>query len=104
MTNEQIIIDTAISLGIYDEEEIEEFLEKQGTLPLHTFAVWKTLGYVPKKGVHGYETRLWKRKTKKQDDTDKEKISEENRKDFYLTKAFLFDISQVEKIKEDKAC
>lgn len=99
MTNEQIIIDTAISLGLYDEEQIEEFLEEQGTLPLHTFAVWKSLGFVPKKGTHGYETRLWKHKTKKKDENEKEEISEDNKKDFYLTKAFLFDISQVERLK-----
>ena len=100
MTNEQIIIDTAVALGLYNESQIEEYLEEQGTLPLHTFAVWKSLGYAPKKGTHGYETRLWKRKNKKDKEADKdnEEISDENKRDFYLTKAFLFDISQVEKI------
>ena len=67
---------------------------------LHTFAMWKKLGYVVKKGEHALvETRLWKLKTKKTKIMEEdEEITESDDKRFFLAKAFLFGESQVEKI------
>lgn len=45
-----------------------------------------------KKGEHGLETRLWK-KTKPKKDSDDESH-------FFMCKAYLFKLSQVERIKE----
>ena len=61
-------------------------------IPLHTVQGWNSRGsYRVKKGEHGIETRLWKKKVAK--DTDK------NDKDqgFYLAKSYLFTSMQVEK-------
>ena len=72
------------------------------TEDLHTFAMWKKLGYMVKKGEHAVvETRLWKMRTKKtkekEEALDEEMVESENKK-FFLAKAFLFSESQVEKI------
>lgn len=70
------------------------------TEPVHTFAKWKSLGYVVKQGEHAlFETRLWKHTAKTtHDDETGEDVEKEN---MYMTKAFLFGESQVKKI-EDK--
>ncbi len=99
MNNEQIIMDAAIALGLYTEGEIENYAMKGESLPLHTYAVWKAKGMVPRKGVHGYEVRLWKkRKMKDMSEDSKEatnESSEVKKGEFFLTKAILFDKSQV---------
>lgn len=97
MNNEQMIVAAAIKYGLYTEEQIDKILEEQGTLPVHSFGIWKTLGFVPKKGSHGYEAYLWKKKTKKQPDEDEE-VTEDIKKDFVKVKTFLFDIRQVESL------
>lgn len=99
MNNEQLIVAAAIGHGLYSEEEVEEILEEQGTLPVHSFSIWKTLGFVPKKGSHGFEAYLWKKKQNKKTD-DKEDATEENKNDFVKVKTVLFDISQCEPMKE----
>ena len=69
------------------------------TEDLHTFAMWKKLGYIVKKGEHALvETRLWKLKTKKTKVEEDEEIAESENHRFFLAKAFLFGESQVEKI------
>ncbi len=47
-----------------------------------------------RKGERGIECKLWKKKTSKKDDEDKETSENE---DFYLTKSYLFSKDQVEK-------
>ena len=47
-----------------------------------------------RKGEHGLECRLWRKKTSKKIDNDKDP-SEDN--GFYLTKSYLFTKEQVEK-------
>lgn len=101
MSNEQIIYDEAIASGLYNEEELEQYIAEYGVLPLHTFNGWKALGYIPRKGTHCIiETRLWKHKEKKKEENESEDLVEENKDNFYLTKAFLFDISQVERLEK----
>lgn len=97
MTNEQIIADVAISRGIYTGEEIASFVNAGKDIPLHTFKGWTARGnYRIKPGEHGIETRLWKKKKKK--DEDNEELTD---RDFYLAKAFLFTKDQVEEVKEE---
>ena len=67
---------------------------------VHTFAKWKSLGYKVKKGEHAlFETQLWKHssRTKHNDETNED----EEKERMYMTKAFLFGESQVEKIEQD---
>lgn len=93
MTNEQIIADVAISAGIYTAEEIEAFIEEGKEIPLHTFKGWLSRGnYRVKAGEHGIETRLWKKKERKKSDSENE---EDDKRNFYLAKAFLFSENQV---------
>ena len=100
MNNEQIIQEAALSLGLYTEEEIEDYAMQGESLPFHTFTVWKSKCMVPKKGVHGYEVHLWKRRKKKEvSEEDPEVIDEtEDMKKgaYYKTKAILFNKDQVE--------
>lgn len=99
MTNEQIIAEIAISL--YGEEAVERMLEELGEIPLHTATVWQSRGFLIKKGEKGLETRLWKRRKRK--DSDKKSDSDEEQevptnRNFYLCKSFLFNAGQVMKM------
>lgn len=67
---------------------------------VHTFAKWKSLGYKVKQGEHAlFSTQLWKysKRTKHNDETNED----EEKESMYMTKAFLFGESQVEKIEEE---
>ena len=84
MTNEEIVANTKKQLGMGEFE------------PLHTFQKWKELGFKVKKGEHAIAcTKLWKPKQKKYKDDDGEEKVENN---FFLTKAYLFKLDQVERI------
>lgn len=95
MTNQQIIADIAIS--IYGEDAVTSMINNGEDIPLHTLKGWTARGdYKVKKGEHGIETRLWK-KRKKRENTE---TDEESDGEFYLTKAFLFRREQVETLEE----
>lgn len=84
MTNQEIIEKEKMMLGMSVIE------------PLHTFAKWKSLGFKVKKGEHAVcQTKLWKRKGKKVETDENEEIEINN---FYMTKAYLFTLKQVERI------
>ncbi len=99
MNNEQIIMQTALAHGLYTEEEIQDYLMQGKEIPLHTFAVWKSKGLVPKKGEHGIETRLWKKRKKIKISKDTEESTGQaedlSKGEYYLTKAYLFNRDQV---------
>ena len=101
MTNQQIIADIATS--IYGEDAVMTMLENGEDIPLHTVKGWAARGpFKVKKGEHGLETRLWKKRKKKdaaQDDEEKNAEGGTNR-DFYMAKSFLFRADQVEKVAE----
>ena len=101
VNNMEIIANEAVASGFFKKEEVEELLENGEDIPFHTYAIWKAAGFVPRAGVHGWECRLWRKKNKAKEETEEEKASEEERKrDFYLTKSFLFHVSQVKRIEE----
>lgn len=107
MTNAQIIADTVIAAGIYTKEEVEAYWSEGRELPVHTLMGWAARGRKlgreirVRKGEHGIETKLWKRKdSKKAEDGDEQ--GEEDGK-FYLAKAFLFRESQIEFVDEKDA-
>lgn len=102
MTNEQIIANVAISEGIYTEEEINEMLEAGKEIPLHTLQGWNERGKIIgkrikiKKGEHGIETRLWRKKNEKSKEEEEMSGEEVLNKEFYLAKSYLFRYDQVE--------
>ena len=94
MTNENIIIATALEHKIYTKEQIEKMIKEKGHISLHTLMGWKKLSppnyeYRVKRGEKGIETRLWKKRNTKLDEND---INET----YYLTRAYLFTEKQVE--------
>lgn len=102
MTNFQIIAESAIAAGIYTKEQIEEMLSTVGSIPLHTFAEWKRLGYSVKKGEHAKLTCfIWRWNSKKgkmpMEDGNDVEVDDSH---FYKTKAFFFTDDQVERIPE----
>lgn len=99
MTNQQIIAKEAVRNGIFTEEEVTEMMEAGDEIPLHTLQGWRIRKCKVKKGEHGLETRLWKRKNRKMSKEENEEETEEHR-DFYMTKAYLFTDDQVEEINE----
>jgi len=102
MTNLQIIANEAIANQLYTEDEVVEYFETIGCLPLFTFAEWKKKGYFVKKGEKAkLMCYIWKHKKSKttvpmQDGNDVE-VDERN---FYKVKAFFFNETQVEKMVE----
>ena len=111
MNNEQLIMNIAIAHGLYTPEEAQKVIAEEGELPLHSLLGWKKRSpagfeYRIKKGEHGIETRLWKRKTGKQieegepkDEVEKEE--EPTRRYYYLAKTYLFAEGQVELVKNN---
>ena len=105
LTNEQIIAETAIAAGLYSEEEVLNFLDTEGELPLHSLLGWKHRSpkgyeYRIKKGEHGVECRLWQKRKKTDKSTEENTATEsEILPNFYLVKTFLFDKSQIEMVK-----
>lgn len=98
MTNLQIIASEAIANNIYTEQEVEKIIAAGYRLPIHTFAEWKRMGYIVRKGEHAtITTRLWKFTNKKQDAADDADGNQEP-DHYYLAKAFLFTKDQVEKM------
>ena len=94
MTNEQIIADIAGS--IYGIDAVMDMVENGDDIPLHTVKGWSERSYHVKKGEHGLETRLWKKRKKKNPSTDdEEKTDDESKSDFYMAKAYLFRQDQV---------
>lgn len=94
MSNEQIIEEIAIQ--VYGEEAVMQMHMDGVEIPLHTAQGWNARGnYRVKKGEHGIETRLWK---KKKDNTYENEDKAVAKEQYYLCKAFLFRIDQVEMI------
>lgn len=80
---------TVIIQGI-DEDPVE-FKE---TEQIHTFAAWKELGYVVKKGQKAIaKFPIWKYVSRKDEETDDKKSSK-----MFMKVAAFFSISQVEKL------
>lgn len=102
MTNEQII--TELAMQLYGEENVTEMLSEGIEPPLHTLQGWTLRGYKVKKGEHALiETKLWKKKKRKSsdDESDKPEVQDGQipaNRDFYMCRAFLFGMEQVEKI------
>ena len=89
MKNQQIIEE--IAKTIFGSEEVERMIQAGEDIPLHTLQGWRSLGpYMVKKGEHGIETRLWKRR---KEDGNCEGTEEETT--FYLAKSYLFTADQM---------
>lgn len=100
MTNEQIIANSAVAAGIFTQEEAEAYFSHGMRLPIHTFAEWKSCGYMVKKGEHAALTvSIWKPKTRKRKDDKTVEADKEEEGGFFLTTAYLFTKQQVEAIK-----
>ncbi len=99
MNNATIIANEAVASGFFTEEQIDELISEGQDIPFHTYSIWKKyFGMVPKKGSHGWECKLWRKKDRKSDVKEDDISEEERKRDFYLTKSFLFHSSQVETI------
>ena len=71
------------------------------SLELHTYARWKQLGYVVKKGEKSILCAyLWKM-TKSKKETEKD--NDEEHRGMYLCKSYLFSNKQVEQIMQKEA-
>jgi hypothetical protein len=87
MTNIQILQGECAVRGITEE--------------VNTYAKWKQLGFKVKPGQHAlFETQLWKHSKYKK--KNKDTNEDEEKEGMYMTKAFLFGESQVEKLEVSK--
>lgn len=100
MTNLQIIAAAAIEAGLYTEEQVETCFAAGHQLPLHTFAEWKRLGFIVKKGEKSkLHVDIWMKSNKKQ--TAETKDGDEIEVDtgrFYKKLSHFFTLDQVEKL------
>ena len=121
MTNAMIILNESVKLmeegvlggtGVFMEVEDADGNKKELEMPeeIHTFAVWKSMGYSVKKGEHAIaKFPIWKYTAKMLDtntgnaETDKmnEEINNQGGKtNMFMKVAAFFKYSQVEKIAE----
>ena len=99
MTNTQIIAEIAAS--IYGSEAVNRMIENGEEIPLHTLKGWEARGnFRIRKGEHGYETKLWKKRRKGKDDDTSDNQNTEDAGDFVLVKSYLFRFDQVEEAKD----
>ncbi len=111
MTNEQIIWNNRVALmeqGVIGTTNHYVYVQNENgerqciTEPeqIHTFAGWKQMGYVVRKGEHAIaKFRIWKYTVKKVKDDEK---SEKEREQMIMTEAFFFSASQVEALSDGK--
>ncbi len=102
MDNNGIILNEAVLSGFFTQEEVDGLVSSGEYIPFHTFSTWKRMGFVPRKGSHGWETRLWRKKPAKKDDGEDDAAT--NEAGYYLAKSFLFHISQCDRLQEDEPC
>jgi len=95
LKNDEII--ARVAINIYGEEKVNELIQSGKDIPVHTLMGWKQIdpAYRVKKGEHGIEVRLWKKR--KTDEKNNNEISEESGDDFYKVRSFLFTLEQIEK-------
>jgi len=100
MTNLQIIANAAIEAGLYTLEQVEACFAAGHQLPLHTFAEWKRLGYIVKRGEKSkLAVDIWMKSNKKI--TAETKDGEEIEADagrFYRKLSHFFTLDQVERL------
>ena len=96
MNNTQIIEQAAIDSGFYSQEEVDRLTAEGKDIPFYTQTAWKRKGYVPKEGIKGFETRLWRKRPSRRGST----TSGENglSGSFYKVRCHLFHPSQVKAI------
>lgn len=100
MTNLQIIASAAIEAGLYSQEQVEACFSSGHQLPLHTFAEWKRLGFIVKKGQKSkLAVDIWMKSNKKitAETKDGEEIEADTGR-FYKKLSHFFTLDQVERI------
>lgn len=97
MTNQEILQGLAVS--IWGEKAVENMINNGKDIPLHTVKHWQKMNFAIKRGEKGIETRLWRRR-KRKDVPDDETEHVPTNGDYYLCKAFVFRGDQVTKIEE----
>lgn len=100
MTNMQIITNAAIEAGIFTAEQVEAIYSTGRRLPLHTFAEWKKLGYIVKKGEKArLAVDIWMKSNKKQtaETADSNEIEIDTSR-FYKKLSHFFTFDQVQKL------
>ena len=85
MTNKEIIVNAAVKAGMISPDEAKYAIERDIDIPLHTVQGWTRQGsYKVRDGEEGIEVKIWKKK-----------VGEDK---FYLTKAYLYRLEQLETI------
>ena len=93
MTNFAIITNAAVNAGIFTKEEAEAIIKTGMELPLHTFAEWKKLGYIVKKGEKArLHCDIWMKSNKKIVTKDGEEAENDR---FYKKLSHFFTADQV---------
>lgn len=112
MTNLEILTGAVLSAESgtlyrdFDEDSVLEFLYEYGFMPINTYASWKKLGYQVQKGEKKkMSVPLWVKNKKYKNPTDTDDIDPNadgtKRREFFSKMSYLFDFSQVAKIKQD---
>lgn len=93
MTNFTIITNAAVNAGIFTKDQAEAIIKTGHELPLHTFAEWKKLGYIVKKGEKArLHCDIWMKSNKKVETKDGEEVENDR---FYKKLSHFFTADQV---------
>lgn len=114
MTNAQIILMESVKLmengiisgsGVFGAYTDGEGKEVRVELPeqIHTFAAWKALGFIVRKGEHAIAAfPVWtyreRRRSGEEPESEQDGGNQSRRGQMFLKKSFFFKASQVEKL------
>ena len=93
MNNTQIIEQAAVESGFFTKEEVEQLSSEGKPIPFYTQTTWRKKDYVPREGIKGYRTHLWKKRPSATGATGTE--GESLSGSFYKVQCHLFHSSQV---------
>ena len=100
MTNFEIIVNDAIVNGFTSAEKVNDLLANGDDVPFHTFQVWKSMGYMVKKGQHAlFVSRIWDKKYYqkiKEWKANHDENSDEEMPRQWKTNAYIFGADQVQ--------
>ena len=98
MTNYEIIASAAITAGIFTRDEVIAFHERGQSIPLHTFAEWKSRGYIVKRGERAaMKCRIWKHRAAQERTEDNGEVVTIPER-WIMVDAYFFKREQVEAV------
>ena len=106
MDNITLIVKAALNAGIFTENQVKQYLQESGDIPLHTFKGWKERGYNVRKGQKAkLKCDIWRYKKQVNTVPAKKENGEETEQEidtshYYKKLSAFFTGEQVERVQQ----